>query len=105
MGMETLGLGLLMAGTAAISSRSQTKIAKTQARAQADAANQARENAKKQEEAQREQMRMQNSKSPDISSTLDDNTNSMLSGGDTLLTGALGVDDSELTLGKKSTLG
>ena len=98
MGMEMLGMGLIMA-------RPQSKVAKSQAKSQANAAEQAKQNAEKQAEQQREAMRMQNQKSADIGSILQDNTNDLLSGGSTLLTGAGGVDDKELTLGKKSTLG
>lgn len=50
-------------------------------------------------------MRMQNQKTADISKILGDNTNDLLSGGQTMLTGAGGVDDQDLTLGKKSALG
>lgn len=105
MGMEMLGMGLIMAGSAALSAKSQSKIAKSQAKTQANAAEQAKQNAEKQAEQQREAMRMQNQKSADIGSILQDNTNDLLSGGSTLLTGAGGVDDKELTLAKKSTLG
>lgn len=105
MGMETIGLGLLMAGASALSATAQSRAASKQARAQKEATEQAKQNAQRQAEVQREQMRMQNNKEADISQTLKDNTDPMLSGGATLLTGAQGVDSSELTLGKKSTLG
>lgn len=104
MGMETMVLGALMVGSAALSSMSQSRAASKQARAQEQATQQAKQNAERQAEQQREQMRMQSAKEADISQTLKDNTDPMLSGGSTLLTGAEGVDDSELTLGKKSTL-
>lgn len=48
---------------------------------------------------------MQNQKTADISKILGDNTNDLLSGGQTMLTGAGGVDQNDMTLGKKSALG
>jgi hypothetical protein len=105
MGMEMLGMGLLMAGSAALSSHTQSRAARSQASAQKAATEEAKRNAEKQAEQQREQMRMQNQKTADISKILGDNTNDMLSGGQTMLTGAAGVDDQDLTLGKKSALG
>ena len=105
MGMEMLGMGLLMAGSAALSSHTQSRAARSQASAQKQATEEAKRNAEKQAEQQREQMRMQNQKTADISKILGDNTNDMLSGGQTMLTGAAGVDDQDLTLGKKSALG
>lgn len=100
-----LGMGLLMAGSAALSSHTQSRAARSQASAQKQATEEAKRNAEKQAEQQREQMRMQNQKTADISKILGDNTNDMLSGGQTMLTGAAGVDDQDLTLGKKSALG
>lgn len=105
MGMEAVGLGLIMAGSAALSSRSQSRMAARQASAQQAATQQAKQQAERQAEQQREAMRMQNSKEADISGILQDNSNDMLSGGSTLLTGAAGIDNRELTLGKKSALG
>lgn len=105
MGMEMLGMGLIMAGSAALSSRSQSRAAARQASAQKEAAQQAKQQAERQAEQQREAMRMQNTKEADISGILQDNTNDLLSGGSTLLTGAAGIDNSQLTLGKKSALG
>lgn len=105
MGMETLGLGLIMAGSAALSSRAQTRSAAKQASAQKEAAQQAKDQAERQAEQQREAMRMQNSKEADIGAIMQDNSNDLLSGGSTLLTGAQGVENEQLTLGKKSALG
>ena len=75
------------------------------ASAQKDATEEAKRNAEKQAEQQREQMRMQNQKTADLSKILGDNTNDLLSGGQTMLTGAGGVDQNDMTLGKKSALG
>ncbi len=105
MGMEMLGMGLLMAGSAALSSHTQSRAARRQASAQKDATEEAKRNAEKQAEQQREQMRMQNQKTADLSKILGDNTNDLLSGGQTMLTGAGGVDQNDMTLGKKSALG
>lgn len=105
MGMEMLGMGLLMAGSAALSSHTQSRAARHQASAQKAATEEAKRNAEKQAEQQREQMRMQNQKTADISKILSDNTNDLLSGGQTMLTGAAGVDQNDMTLGKKSALG
>lgn len=105
MGMEMLGYGLLMAGSAALTSHSQSRAAKRTASAQKDATEEAKRNAEKQAEQQREQMRMQNQKTADLSKILCDNTNDLLSGGQTMLTGAGGVDQKDMTLGKKSALG
>lgn len=104
-GYGNAGLWPSQAGSAALTSHSQSRAARRTASAQKDATEEAKRNAEKQAEQQREQMRMQNQKTADLSKILGDNTNDLLSGGQTMLTGAGGVDQNDMTLGKKSALG
>lgn len=95
-----LGSAFALAG-AYVSNRSADK----QASAQRDAMRQQEQLAKQEQEKARQAERRQNQNTADVSGILDQNKNAMLSGGSTLLTGAGGVDQSELNLGKGNKLG
>lgn len=101
MGVETLVLGALTIASAATSSRAASK----QARAQREATAQAERQAMKAEEQSRQAERKANAQQADVSGILAQNQNEMLSGGETLLTGAQGVDPKKLNLGQGNTLG
>ena len=101
MGIETLFLGALTLA----SSMSQRSAANKQARAQREATLQAEQQAKKADEQSRQAQRKANAQQADVSGILGQNQNEMLSGGDTLLTGAQGIDNAKLNLGKGNTLG
>lgn len=89
--------GAMAAAGAAASVYSGNK----QAKAQEAASKRAEQQAKEQAAQQRQQQRKQGGQSADVGSILDQNTNSGLSGGSTLLTGAGGVGDLNLGAGGK----
>lgn len=103
MGIETALIGAL--ALSAISTGVQAHQANKQARQQRRATEQAEQQAKRAEEQSRQAQRKQNAQSADVSGILAQNQNEMLSGGETLLTGAQGVDNKKLNLGKGNTLG
>lgn len=92
--------GAIAAASAAASVYSGNKQAKAQNRAARQAEQQANEEATR----QRQQQRRQEGQSADIGSILDQNSNSGLSGGSTLLTGAGGVKDNQMSLGGGGSL-
>lgn len=100
MGANLIIGGLLAAAAAGASVYSAEK----QADAQRDAARQAEDQANKQAEAQRQETRRQNSQQADISGILQQNATSA-GAGSTLLTGAGGVNRTDLNLGQGNTLG
>lgn len=87
--------GAIAAASAAASVYSSNK----QAKAQAAASRKAEEQAKAQAAQQRQQQRRQEGQSADVGAILDQNANAGLSGGSTLLTGAGGVKDNQMSLG------
>ena len=89
--------GVIAAASAAASVYSSNK----QARAQKDATRKAEEQAKAEAERQRQARRKQDSQSADVSAILQQNANSALSAGSTLLTGAGGADTGALGAGGK----
>lgn len=101
MGIETIALGAIALASAAASTYQGNK----QARAQRRAAEQAEQQARRADEQSRQAMRKQNAQQADVSGILAQNQNEMLSGGETLLTGAQGIDEKKLNLGKGNTLG
>lgn len=104
MGMETLGMALVMAGATMYSSHQQSKASAQVAKQEAAALEEQKKQAASEAERNREQLRASQSKEADVSSILKQNQSDLLSGGNTLLTGAEGVQNSELTLNKKSQL-
>lgn len=103
MGIETIALGAL--AMSAISAGVSAHQGNKQARAQRRAAEQAEQQARRADEQSRQAMRKQNAQQADVSGILAQNQNEMLSGGETLLTGAQGIDEKKLNLGKGNTLG
>lgn len=101
MGIETIALGALTL----ISAASSASAANKQARAQREATAQAEQQARRAEEQSRQAERKANAQQADVSGILAQNQNDMLSGGDTLLTGAQGIDPKKLNLGQGNTLG
>lgn len=89
--------GAIAAASAAASVYSSNKQAKAQAAASRKAEEQAK--AKAQAAQQRQQQRRQEGQSADVGAILDQNANAGLSGGSTLLTGAGGVKDNQMSLG------
>ena len=89
--------GGVMAASAVASVYSSNK----QAKAQEAASKRAEQQAKEQTAQQRQQQRKQEGSSANVGSILEQNMNSGLSGGSTLLTGAGGVDDLNLGAGGK----
>lgn len=103
MGIETIALGAL--AMSAISAGVNSYQSNKQARQQRRAADQAEQQARRADEQSRQAMRKQNAQQADVGSILAQNQNEMLSGGSTLLTGAQGVEQDKLNLGKGNTLG
>lgn len=95
-----IGLGAT-AVTAAASLYGSHKQASAQKKAAAQAEKQ---NALTQQQA-REDMRRQNAQEADLSSIYEPNLDAGTSGGSTMLTGAEGIANSDLTLGKGNKLG
>lgn len=89
---------LVGAGMSAYSSNNQ-------ARAQRAATKQSERNQQKIAEQARADERRQNQNKADVSGILQDNINTALSGGSTLLTGAGGVSNDRLNLGAGNKLG
>lgn len=100
--MSGVIVSAIVAGAAAVSAN---RAASKQASAQRDAMRQQEQMAKQQEEKAKQAERRQNQNQADVSGILSQNQNAMLSGGSTLLTGAGGVDQSQLNLGKGNKLG
>ncbi len=103
MGIETIALGAL--AMSAISAGVNAYQGNKQARQQRRAADQAEQQARRADEQSRQAMRKQNAQQADVGSILAQNQSEMLSGGSTLLTGAQGVEQDKLNLGKGNTLG
>lgn len=103
MSIETIALGAL--AMSAISAGVSSYQGNKQARQQRRAAEQAEQQARRADEQSRQAMRKQNAQQADVGSILAQNQNEMLSGGSTLLTGAQGVEQDKLNLGKGNTLG
>lgn len=95
--------GAIVAGgvIAAASAAASVYSSKKQAKAQEAASKRAEQQAKEQAAQQRQQQRKQEGSSANVGSILEQNMNSGLSGGSTLLTGAGGVGDLNLGAGGK----
>lgn len=92
------GLALAGVGVSVYSSNKQAKAQESAAKRQEAAQREAAEDA-------RESQRHQNQNTADVSGILQQNTDATLSGGSTLLTGAGGVTNDQLNLGKGNKLG
>lgn len=101
-----MGIGGAILGAALLaSSVASNRAAYKQARAQRDATRQAERQQQQVAEQARADERRQNQNKADVSGILQDNINSALSGGSTLLTGAGGVSNDRLNLGAGNKLG
>lgn len=92
--------GAMAAASAAASVYSSNK----QAKATAAASRKAEQQAQAQASQQRQQQRKQESNAANVGAILEQNANSALSGGSTLLTGAGGVKDNQMSLGGGGSL-
>ncbi len=92
-------------GAAVVGAAASIYSANKQAKAQERAMRQQEQQAKKANEQAKQAERKQQSNQADVSGILDQNQNALLSGGSTLLTGAGGVDQDKLNLGKGNKLG
>ncbi len=92
-------------GAAVVGAAASIYSAEKSAKAQERAMRQQEQQAKKADEQAKQAERKQQSNQADVSGILDQNQNSLLSGGSTLLTGAGGVDQDKLNLGKGNKLG
>lgn len=101
MGMTGAIIG--MAAAAAASAATSVYSSNKQAKAQEAASRRAEQQAKATAAQQRQQQRKQEGNSANVGSILEQNANSALSGGSTLLTGPSGVGD--LNLGSGGKLG
>ena len=95
-----VGAGIAAAGAAA-----SIYGAEKQADAQRDATRQAERQAQQTAERSRQEQRRQNAQQADVSGILQQNAQAASGGGSTLLTGASGVQNSQLNLGQGSMLG
>lgn len=95
----------ISAGVAAEGTAASVISSNKQARQQKAAAKQAERNNQITQEKAREDMRRQNVQEADVSSIYEQNLDQSASGGSTMLTGAEGVANSDLTLGKGNKLG
>lgn len=95
----TVGAVIVGGAIAAASAAASVYSSNKQAKAQAAASRKAEEQAKAQAAQQRQQQRRQEGQSADVGAILDQNDNAGLSGGSTLLTGAGGVKDNQMSLG------
>lgn len=100
----TVGAVIVGGAIAAASAAASVYSSNKQAKAQAAASRKAEEQAKAQAAQQRQQQRRQEGQSADVGSILDQNANAGLSGGSTLLTGAGGVKDNQMSLGGGGSL-
>lgn len=98
--------GAVIAGVAIAATTAATSVysANKQAKSQKAAMKQAEKQAEQTAEQQRQAMRRQEGKTADVGAILDQNANPSL-GGSTLLTGAGGVKNDQMSLGSASTLG
>lgn len=101
----TVGAVIVGGAIAAASAAASVYSSNKQAKAQAAASRKAEEQAKAQAAQQRQQQRRQEGQSADVGAILDQNANAGLSGGSTLLTGAGGVKDNQMSLGGGGKLG
>lgn len=92
-------------GAAIVGAAASIYSANKQAKAQERAMRQQEQQAKKANEQAKQAERKQQSNQADVSGILYQNQNALLSGGSTLLTGAGGVDQDKLNLGKGNKLG
>ena len=95
----TVGAVIVGGAIAAASAAASVYSSNKQAKAQAAASRKAEEQAKAQAAQQRQQQRRQEGQSADVGAVLDQNANAGLSGGSTLLTGAGGVKNNQMSLG------
>lgn len=95
----TVGAVIVGGAIATASAAASVYSSNKQAKAQAAASRKAEEQAKAQAAQQRQQQRRQEGQSADVGAILDQNANAGLSGGSTLLTGAGGVKDNQMSLG------
>ncbi len=95
----TVGAFIVGGAIAAASAAASVYSSNKQAKAQAAASRKAEEQAKAQAAQQRQQQRRQEGQSADVGAILDQNANAGLSGGSTLLTGAGGVKNNQMSLG------
>ncbi len=100
----TVGAVIVGGAIAAASAAASVYSSNKQAKAQAAASRKAEEQAKAQAAQQRQQQRRQEGQSADVGAILDQNANAGLSGGSTLLTGAGGVKDNQMSLGGGGSL-
>lgn len=100
----TVGAVIVGGAIAAASAAASVYSSNKQAKAQAAASRKAEEQAKAQAAQQRQQQRRQEGQSADVGAILDQNANAGLSGGSTLLTGAGGVKDNQMSLGSGGNL-
>ena len=109
LGAAALGASALTAagiGLAAGSLYNQNKTAKAQVAAQQQANTIAQQSATKAASQADQAMNMANKKSPDVGAALAGARQaSMMGGSGTMLTGPLGVDQGQLSLGKNTLLG
>ena len=94
----TVGAVIVGGAIAAASAAASVYSSNKQAKAQAAASRKAEEQAKAQAAQQRQQQRRQEGQSADVGAILDQNANAGLSGGSTLLTGAGGVKNNQMSL-------
>lgn len=95
----TVGAVIVGGAIAAASAAASVYSSNKQAKAQAAASRKAEEQAKAQAAQQHQQQRRQEGQSADVGAILDQNANAGLSGGSTLLTGAGGVKNNQMSLG------
>lgn len=95
----TVGAVIVGGAIAAASAAASVYSSNKQAKAQAAASRKAEEQSKAQAAQQRQQQRRQEGQSADVGAILDQNANAGLSGGSTLLTGAGGVKNNQMSLG------
>mgnify|MGYP001779820876 CR=1 FL=1 len=100
-----MGLGAALIGAALIGGAASVYSSNQAARVDRSAAKQAERQQQKVAEQAREDQRRQNQNQADISGILQNNIDGSLSGGSTLLTGAGGVSNDQLSLGAGNKLG
>lgn len=95
----TVGAVIVGGAIAAASAAASVYSSRKQAKATAVASRKAEQQAQAQAAQQRQQQRKQEGNAADVGAILDQNANSGLSGGSTLLTGAGGVKNNQMSLG------
>lgn len=95
----TVGAVIIGGALAAASAAASVYSSRKQAKATAAASRKAEQQAQAQAAQQRQQQRRQEGNSANVGAILEQNANPGLSGGSTLLTGAGGVKDNQMSLG------